>query len=296
VILVGIGAKQGAFFHSRVGASFSAFSLPLDEANVTSKITLTVDDSRGLYKHEVDAFVAACEHAGTEIDVKDPPVAPVQFASPASLIELQIDPQTLHLIFEYVAALVAVHKGTDYLGEFFKASLKKLGDLAGAKIADGFSALWHGIYSRVRAVSATREHTRVYFALNAALSGMRIEVDNAIFPSHIENWSKEDDTRAFWLLILRVLPIMREFSDALDRKGIKVAQIKAMIRYPGDKHGDWFWQIDVGDVGAFIVGPDGQLKTQYELEFSKKKPLASLKVEEIKAIVEAYAAHSQRGV
>jgi len=250
-------------------------------------IKVTVQND-ALYYDALAQFAQDCKASGTLVELDYPPPAPVQFSGPASTIIVQIDPKTLQAIFEYAAALIVLYKSSSYFGAFFESCLKKLGELTGAKIAESLSILWNKIYKRVHDVNKSGNHTHVDFACHMNLGGTLVEMDNPIFYSHFVEWKDEDVKQAYWLMVLRVIPVLREFASALQERSVPTERLRATVWYSTDWFGHWCWQLEV-PLGTFFIGLDGQLITLYDLPFAKKERRASLKIEDIKPIVEAYA-------
>ncbi len=191
---------------------------------------------------------------GLQAEIDRPAPAPAQLAGPAEVVQVQLDPESLKLIFEYGLALIAAYKTSDYFGEFFKGAAKKLGELAGAKVADALATLWHGLNARVRG----SDRTRIYFSLETELDGQYVVIDNAIFGSNIAPFTEQDHEQAFGLVIFRVLPTMRSFIQESQRYQLKLGKVSAELSY-SETRGDWYWRLEVPPIGVFVLKPNGIL-------------------------------------
>jgi hypothetical protein len=192
----------------------------------------------------------------------------MQLAGPSAAIDVHIDPQTLCLIFEYVAALIAIYKSADYFGEFFKACSKKLGEMTGAKIAEIISILWQQLHKRVSEIQKKVRDPRIYFSLEVDINGKHISANNAMFLSHIDKMSENDVAQAFNLLIFKVLPISKEFITQSNIHGLALKEVRADLYYSRAAFGlgSWYWRLEIWPIGAFSLDPQGTLRAIYPLK------------------------------
>jgi hypothetical protein len=142
-------------------------------------------DNIALFSEDVRHFKDALAVADIAVETEHPPGEPVQLASPAALLTVQIDPQTIKLIFEYLAALLAVHKTTSYADVFVKEIVTALGKATGEKLAelsktagkhivDGSIALFKNVSNRILASLANGNDSRIYLTFEANLEDISL--------------------------------------------------------------------------------------------------------------------------
>ena len=128
---------------------------------------IQISDENQYYAQQVSSFVNSARAIGISTEEVTPRDAKARSADPGTYIAIQIDPETLRSIFEYVGALLVTYKSADYFGDAFKAAVKKLGENVGARLGEAFSSLWEGLIDRIRELHATKKHTRVYISITA---------------------------------------------------------------------------------------------------------------------------------
>lgn len=89
---------------------------------------LKIGNEDSKYVEEINEFISSAKSLNFELENagKDNG-STLHFDSGfASSITLQLDPESLKLIFKYAVELIALYKTTDYVGEFFKSCTNKV--------------------------------------------------------------------------------------------------------------------------------------------------------------------------
>lgn len=242
---------------------------------------------------EVDHFVQSLREMGDPVEVETPSPAEAHFAGGyEGVVQISIDPETVKQIFEYTALLLGAYKATDYVGEFFRAIIKKMGEITGAKIVKELALLWKKLNHRVMDDNAKGGHTRIYLGFDIPIGEDRLSVDNSIFASTIQGLSDEDHEQSFYLVFLKLLPLIKEFVLQCRLNCVKLDKIAA--RFDPDE--PWSWWIDIQPIGSFVLTKDGRFLSKYPIEFLrwryflKRRCMQNgIKGNDIAVIIRAYA-------
>ncbi len=213
---------------------------------------ITIDNYFGL---EVEEFRQSLRTLSREVLVECPPPAAVQLAGPAELVQISIDPETLKLIFEYAKGLVETGVVAVLLKKFGEGLSEELGKLTAGKVVETFRLLWEKLHERVR----SRQAARIYVGLDFAVGPYRVEIDEGIFPTTLIG--KEDVTRAFALIVLRLMPILDDFAKAAQKHEVPIKKISAMLAFESDQK--WYWRVEISPLGSFRLEPNGMFKPAY---------------------------------
>lgn len=189
--------------------------------------------------------------------------APIKAAGPASVIAISIDPETIKLIFQYLAATLAATGG----GAFFLSLLKKMADgaaeKAGEKIAEvsigAIEKLWSDTWTRIDEIDRSERYTRVYFSLSAQLAASRFQADAFMTPLELRSvtgaqlaWLKKDAASS---VVKHLLPIAAGFVHALGPSAPDV--IKARLHSRVEARGFAHWTLAIPGLGEFAVDQEG---------------------------------------
>ncbi len=220
-------------------------------------------DERNFYLAQILEFRRTAEKLGLPIGVERYPEAEWQFADPSTVITIFIDPETIKQIFEYATALIGIYKSSDYIGTFFQSCVQKLGEMAGAKFGEVLSTFFRHLYTKMKEVIASGEHTRLYLSLETNVYGVTISADIDIYPSYLDTFSEQDLDQATNLLYFKVLPASKEFIKQSHAYGIELKDIRARLRYPDLEAASpqsWEWRVEVRPIGEFSLARDGTLR------------------------------------
>ena len=213
---------------------------------------VTIDNYSGL---EIEEFRQSLRTLSREVLVEHTPPAAVQLAGPAELVQISIDPETLKLIFEYTKGLVEAGVVAMLLKKFGEGLSEELGKLAAGKVIETLRLLWEKLHERVR----SRQAARIYVGLDFAVGPYRVEIDEGIFPTTLIG--KEDVTRAFALIVLRLMPVLDDFVKAAQKHDVPLKEITVMLAFESDQK--WYWRVEISPLGSFRLEPDGTFRPAY---------------------------------
>lgn len=211
------------------------------------------------------------------------PSAPLQFAGPESVITIHVDPETLRLVFEYIAGLLVVHKAKDLLLEGLKAAATKIGESAGSIFVESLGKLWRRLIGNVQRIDTAGGRARVYLSLDFDWDGTSFSAQNAMFPQLLRTLTAEEWDRAYRVLMFRVIPTVSAFKNCGGSYGVSFDKVSVTFFYPHSF--PWHWRIDLHPVGSFLVESHGILIDLEEREVEHR---------DIAEIVRRYAESTRR--
>ncbi len=239
------------------------------------RIDVEMEEQSWFCEPDLDQFVDELKSAGFTIEIGDTRTKQSQggygIVGPESIIVIKIDPDTLRLLFEYSAMLVAVYKAHDYFGDFLKKVIEKLADKAGAKIAAIFSRFWGNLYKRIRSLAEKRPPKTV-LRLQMQIEGLPVYATMQIVPSRVNQVSEQDQEQALGLLFYVVLPLLPELirqsrSAGETPKAIHVTlamPVSILDRFGPEENwrrgGCWHWHISIAPGRELIIDCHSQRK------------------------------------
>jgi len=188
----------------------------------------------------------------------------IRAAGPVSTIVIQIDPETLRDIFEYVVALMTLHKGKPLIEAFVKGAFEKLGSMAGAKIAEVISKLWASLFERISELSRGQKQARVYLTLTADIEGTYFKAEALVSTDEVKSLSRQElewlKNQATLDLILFVIPISRRIVEEAMEWNRQFKSIEAQLLTRGSVLDRGQWQLQLDQLACVRIEPDGYLQ------------------------------------
>lgn len=230
---------------------------------------IKVSDKNDFYEQQIFDFISKCQEVGrpVEIEKKVLQEARLEFSSTATEIIIQIDPETLRLIFKYALVLIATYKSTNYFGEAFKAAVQKIGENVGSRLSEILANLWKGLCERIKELHNAKKHTHVYFSLLTDILGTSFEAEAHITPQDFKVLSNNDlhwlREQAANLILYQVIPIAEEFIKQSNIHNRKLDKVTASLYIRKDDFGYPCWEIKIPIIGNFILDPECRLIPQY---------------------------------
>lgn len=193
------------------------------------------------------------------------------FTGPTSEIIIHLDPETAKALLEYAVAALAAHRGLKaFFDKFFEGALGEIGKQAGKATANVIEWVWGRLYDWSRQLKHNRRHAVATFDLVMLVEDVPVTLRNSINPDRVNEVDARAERRAFDLLIVAVLPLVRRQILALRDAGAMPAEVCAQLvlpirnldRFNPDdvawRSKAWHWHIYFSDELQFAITNRGK--------------------------------------
>jgi hypothetical protein len=225
-------------------------------------IEVSVEDDGDVVMLAADSFVGDCRAANLAAEKVEsaPRLGPVvRAASPASTIVVHIDPGSIRSLFEYAAALIAIHKGDRLIGAFLKAGTEKLGATAGEELGRAITHLWKAVVTKIK----SSDRARAYLSLETDMDGTSFAATALLSAEKFAKLSDEQMVdireRAIADLLLFVIPVAFRIVKEARQFNREIARIEAVLLDGNDAHDMGHWRLRLDQIGSFVIDSDGSL-------------------------------------